>query len=170
MKPPAIPLDFITALPPIYRAVIPDSFLDANGHMNMRYYLHLFDDAGDIYVAQFGLTPEFHRMHTTGGFDLEHHIHYLREVRVGDSVTLYGRLVGASPKRIHYLLFMMNETNQTLAAIFECVNSFADLSVRRTAPYPPEIYAVIQQRLAEDISLEWLAPLSGVMSATHSPV
>jgi acyl-CoA thioesterase FadM len=76
MKPPSIPLEKITALMPLYRITVPETFLDENGHMNVRYYLHVFDDAGYPFVAQFGLTPQYHQQHNTGGFDLEHHIHY----------------------------------------------------------------------------------------------
>ena len=63
------------------------------------------------------------------------------------------------------LLFMVNETRGTLASIFECVNSFADLTVRRTAPYPDEIAARIDTLLAKHRALDWAAPVCGVMSA-----
>jgi acyl-CoA thioester hydrolase len=165
MKPPPIPLEKITALTPIYREIIPETYLDENGHMNIRWYLHIFDDAGYPLVASFGLTSEFHQQHGTGGFDLEHHIHYLKEVQAGDQVAIYVRLIGRSAKRIHYMMFMVNETHGTLASIFECVNSFADLTVRRTAPYPDEIAARIDAQLAQHLALDWDAPICGVMSA-----
>lgn len=165
MKPPVLPLEVIAALTPLYRLVVPTEFLDENGHMNMRYYLHIFDDAGYPLVAQFGLTPEFHVEHRTGGFDLEHHLHYLREVRAGDAVAVYARVVGRSAKRIHYLMFLVNETQGVLAAIFECVNSFADMAARRTAAYPPEVAAKIDAIVAEHQALPWAAPVCGVMGA-----
>lgn len=165
MKPPTIPLEKITALKPLYQITVPESFLDENGHMNMRFYLHVFDDAGYAFVEQFGLTPEYHQQQHTGGFDLEHHIHYLREVRAGDVMTVYARLVARSAKRIHYLMFFVNETRGTLASIFECVNSFADMTERRTAPYPAEIAAKIDALLAQDQALDWDAPICGIMSA-----
>jgi acyl-CoA thioester hydrolase len=165
MKPPTIPLEKITALTPIYRLTIPDTYLDENGHMNIRWYLHIFDDAGYPLVDSFGLTPEFHHQHGTGGFDLEHHIHYLKEVHAGDAVVVYPRLIARSAKRIHYMLFMVNETHGTLASTFECINSFADLTVRRTAPYPDEIAAKIDALLVQHSALDWQAPICGVMSA-----
>ena len=165
MKPPAIALEHITALAAIYRLTIPESFLDENGHMNIRWYLHIFDDAGYPLVASFGLTPEYHQQYSTGGFDLEHHVHYLKEVHAGDAVVVYPRLVGRSAKRIHYLLFMVNETRGVLASIFECVNSFADLTQRKTAPYPEEIAARIDAVLTEHQGLPRPAPTCGVMSA-----
>lgn len=150
---------------PVYRAAIPDTYRDENGHMNVRWYMHIYDEAGYPLVDKLGLTPEYHQQHGTGGFDLEHHVHYLKEVHVGDTVVVYSRLVARSAKRIHYLLFMVNETRGTLASIFECVNSFADLSERRTAPYPPNISARIDALLAQDSALDWAPPICGVMSA-----
>jgi acyl-CoA thioester hydrolase len=165
MKPPAVPLADIQGLPLLLRTVIPPEYEDENGHMNMRWYLALFDEAGYPMVADWGLTPEFHQAHGTGGYDLEHHIHYLREVAVGDTVAIYVRVVGRSAKRVHYLMFMVNETRGALAAIFECVNAFADLAIRRTAPYPPDIAAAIDAQLAQHKALGWPAPVCGVMSA-----
>ncbi|NLX08433.1 MAG: thioesterase [Chloroflexi bacterium] len=165
MKPPAISLEKITALPLVYRVTIPPEYEDENGHMNIRWYLAVFDDAGYPFAASLGITPEYHRQHRTGGFDLEHHIHYLREVMIGDTVAVYIRLVGQTPKRIHYLMFMVNETRGTLASIFECINSFADMTVRRTAPYPPEIAARLEALLAQHQALDWEPPVCGVMRA-----
>lgn len=165
MKPFPVPLDKIAQLDSIYRLTIPPEFRDENGHMNMRWYLHIFDDAGYPLVNSFGLTPEYHQQHGTGGFDLEHHIHYLNEVGVGDTVAVYARILGRSAKRIHYMMFMVNETKGVLASIFECINSFADLSVRKTAPYPAEIAAKIDAQLAVHQELDWTAPVCGIMSA-----
>ncbi|MBI5958613.1 MAG: thioesterase family protein [Chloroflexi bacterium] len=165
MKPPTIPLEKITALNTVHRITIPPEYQDENGHMNIRWYMSIFDDAGYPVAESLGLTPDYHRQHTTGGFDLEHHVHYLNEVLIGDTVSVYLRLVGRSAKRIHYMMFMVNETRGTLAALFECVNSFADLKIRRTAAYPDEISQKIDVLLAQHNTLDWAAPVCGVMSA-----
>jgi acyl-CoA thioester hydrolase len=144
MKPPALPVERVLALqPPSLRMVVPDSWADSNGHMNMRWYVAIFDDAGDELHERVGLTPEFHRKNQTGTVDLEHHTHFLKEVMPGDSVAVYSRLVARSLKRLHYLMFLVNETRGNLAAIFECMNAFLDLRVRKTAPFPAEILAGI---------------------------
>lgn len=165
MKPPEIALADVRACDLLLTREIPDTYRDENDHMNVRHYLAVFDDAGYPLVAALGMTPEFHQAHGTGAFDLEHHVHYLNEVRIGDRVSVYGRLVGMSSKRIHYVMFMINETRDRLAAIFECVNSFADLTTRRTAPYPPEIAEAIRAMLARHEALGWPPPLCGIMRA-----
>ncbi len=166
MKPPPIALENILALEPVsLRATVPSAWGDSNGHMNMRWYTALFDDAGDELHERCGLTPEFHREHRSGTVDLEHHTHFLNEVMPGDTVAIYSRLVERSAKRLHYLMFLANETRGKLAAIFECMNAFLDLEVRRTAPFPPEIAAKIDAWLDRDRKRNWSAPVSGSMQA-----
>lgn len=164
MKPPSIPLEKILALQPAcLELTVPESYRDQNGHMNMRWYVAIFDDAGDSLYLRLGLTPEYHARHGTGTFDLEHHTHFLSEVVPGDRVAVYVRLVARSTKRFHYLMFMVNQTRGKLAAIFECMTAFADLKVRRTAPLPPEIALEVEAGVAAGTALDWPAPVCGAM-------
>lgn len=165
MKPPPIALEQVTALPLLMRLTVPESTLDENGHMNMRYYLAVYDDAGYPFVDSLGLGLEVRAANQFGGYDLEHHIHYLREVLLGDEIAVYLRVVGRSAKRMHYLMFMVNETRGTLASIFECVNAFADLSIRRTAPWPAEAAARLDALISDHSALDWPPPTCGIMAA-----
>jgi hypothetical protein len=60
-------------------------------------------------------------------------------------------------------MFLVNETRGKLAAIFECMNAFADLTVRKTAPFPPEILSGIDAWIDRDAKLDWPPPVSGAM-------
>jgi len=164
VKPPVIPLEEITALEPCcLRLTIPDAYRDENGHMNMRWYLAIFDDAGEVLHERLGLIPEYHRVRRTGTVDLEHHIHFLSEVMPLDRVAVYVRCVASSPKRLHYLMFMVNETRGRLASIFECINAFMNATERKTAPFPQEIAERIAEAVAGGASLDWPPPVCGAM-------
>jgi acyl-CoA thioesterase FadM len=163
MRPPAIPLEKLESLPLVYRITIPDEYRDAMGHMNVRWYVALFDEAGIPLFDRLGLTMDYYERNHTGGFDLEHHTHFLNEVHIGDMVAIRARLLGRSAKRLHYVLFMVNETRGVLSATLEVMNSHADLSVRRTSPYPDHITARIDAMLAEHMRLDWDAPVCGAM-------
>ena len=166
MKPPQISLEKILALEPAcLRMPVPEAYRDENGHMNVRWYAAIFDEAGDALHARLGLTPEFHKAYGTGTMDLENHFNYLHEVRVGDRLAIFSRLVAHSAKCIHYLMFMVDETSGTLSAIFECINAFADLKVRKTAPFPPEIATKIEAGVAASAALDWPPPVCSVMRA-----
>ena len=97
--------------------------------------------------------------------DLEHHNHFLREVRAGDRLTVYLRIVGVGPKRFHYVMFLLNESTNQLAATFECVNTFVDLAKRKSAPWPEDIGSKLQSLLEKHGCLSWQAPVCGSMTA-----
>lgn len=166
MKPPPIPLEKIEALAPVcLRATVPETYRDSNGHMNVRWYVALFDDAGDTLHDWLGLTAAYHAAHGTGTFDLEHHVNFIAEVLPGEEIAIYIRLVGHSEKRLHYVMFLVNIKRAQLAATLECINAFADLRVRRTAPWPPEAAAKLAAAVEADRQLDWAAPLCGSMRA-----
>jgi len=163
MRPPNLPLDAVTALPLVYRATIPEAYRDVMDHMNVRWYLALFDDAGIDLFENIGITEAYFKANQTGTMDLEHHIHYLAEVRIGDAVSIYARILGFTPKRLHYMLFMVNETRSRLAATLEVMNTHVDMTTRRTAPYADPIAEAISAMLADHQRLDWAAPVCGVM-------
>lgn len=163
MRPDPIPLAALESLPLVYRVVVPEAFRDMNEHMNVRGYLALYDDAGIPLFAQLGLDEAYFHAAQATTFDLEHHIHYLSEVNIGDTVQFRARLAGRSAKRLHYLLFMVNETRGALASIIEIMNTHVDRRTRRTAPYPDSIAARIDAMLAVHARLDWPAPVCGAM-------
>lgn len=163
MRPPAIALEQLAALPVVYRTVIPPAYEDRNGHVNVRWYLALYDEAGDALYPMLGLTADYVAASGTGGFDLEHHLWYLAEVLAGETVLIRARLLGRSAKRMHYLLFMVNESRGVLSSIFECVHAHADLRTRRTAPFPDDVAARIDSFIARHQTLPWPAPSCGTM-------
>ena len=135
------------------------------GHVNIRHYLGMFDEAAWGLFADFGMTEAHTRKDQGGAFALEQHLRYLAEVRVAEQVTVYFRVVGHSPKRVHFVGFMVNETTQKLACIFESLGSYVDLRVRRTAPWPSEKGTKIAAILARHDALAWDAPLTGTIRA-----
>jgi acyl-CoA thioester hydrolase len=164
MKPERVSVEEIAALRPVcLRRTVPQEYLDLNGHMNMRWYVALFDDAGDTLHDELGLTREFRRVSGTGTMDLEHHTWFINEVLAGNQVCIYARMVARSAKMIHYLMFMVNESTGKVAAHFECVNALVDLTARKTTPYPAAILARIDAMLSEQGRLSWPPPVSGSM-------
>lgn len=160
-------LDHITQLELDLRRAIPETYRDIMDHMNVRWYVGLFDDALDEFFARIGRTSDYRRETNSGGFTLEQHIRYLNEVNIGDTIAVYTRLLGfsANHKRIHFMSFMINETRGKLAATLEEVNSHADLIARTTSPFPPPLAEKIAAFLAANQQLAWEAPICGAMSA-----
>ena len=166
MKPPHLTLEQIQELgPPCYRTVARPEWTDRNEHVNIRYFIVVFDDAGDAFYPTVGLADADHRPRESGTMDLEHHSHFLHEVRAGDPLAVYLRIVGVSAKRFHYVMFLVNESTGQLSSIFECVNTFVDLARRKSAPWPENVRFALLSLLERHRSLPWPAPVCGSMSA-----
>lgn len=165
MRPQFPSVEQVTQLPLLMRQVIPPEYEDSNGHMNIRHYLGLYDEALWPFFATLGMDEAYFTEQRGGVFDLEHHIHYRAEVNIGDTVAVYGRGLARTAKRLHGMCFMVNETHQQLANTFEYVTSHADLDARRTSPWPDFFTQKLDAMLAEHDALDWDAPVCGVMGA-----
>ena len=81
----------LSSLPVTHRAVIPQDFIDEFGHVNVMWYTLLFTEAAGGLFQLVGLTPEHFTTSRTGSFALAQHFRYLKEVRLGQLVTLRSR-------------------------------------------------------------------------------
>lgn len=163
---PQIPIEKIKTLPYLHTETVLEGHLDAMGHMNIRHYLGFFDNAGwKFFSDYFGLTLDYYQTHQVGMFALKQFLHYTAEVRLGDVVDIYGRVISRTAKRVHFMMFMVNKEKDALSAIFESLGSFADLTTRRTAPFRDDIAQKMDAILQVHESLDWLPPLSGALQA-----
>jgi acyl-CoA thioester hydrolase len=133
----AAPLD-------VYRDVVRPEWMDHNGHMNMGYYLVVFDFATDEFFRWVGLDAEHRRRHAITTFCLEAHVTYHREVRSGDPLRFTTLLLGHDAKRLHYIHAMYHATEGYLAATNELMSLHVDLATRRGAP----MHATVLARVA----------------------
>jgi acyl-CoA thioester hydrolase len=134
----AAPLD-------VYRDVVRPEWVDNNRHMNMGYYVVVFDLATDEFMRWVGLDAEHRRLHRITTFCLEAHVTYHREVREGDPLRFTTQLLAHDARRLHYIHAMYHATDHYLAATNELVSLHVALERRRGATMAPAILA----RLAE---------------------
>ena len=74
-----------------YRDRVRPDWIDENDHMNMGYYVVVFDYATDAFLDHLGLTPEHRKTQRVTTFCLETHVNYLRELRANDPLRSTGR-------------------------------------------------------------------------------
>ncbi len=156
-----IPVEQVQCQPFHLRATIPIDYLDDFGHMNIQWYVKLFNDAIWHLMADLGMDTTYFEKEQVGVVALEQHIRYLAEVRAGQTVALHSRVLGRSEKRMHFMQFMINETQQALAATIEVLATHFDRKVRRSSPFPPPKARIIDARIQQDSQLDWQPPLCG---------
>jgi acyl-CoA thioester hydrolase len=124
-----------------YRDVVRPEWIDHNQHMNMGYYLVVFDYATDEWLGWLGLDSLHRERHQVTTFCLEAHVTYYREVRAGDPLRFTTRLLGHDAKRIHYFHEMWHLRAGYLAATNELMSLHVAGDTRRAAPMAPDVLA-----------------------------
>ena len=122
-----------------YRDVVRPEWIDSNNHMNVGYYLVVFDLATDEFMRWVGLDGAHRRAHDVTTFCLEAHVTYHREVREGDPLRFTTQLLGHDEKRLHYIHAMYHARDGYLAATNELMSLHVAQATRRSAPMAPEI-------------------------------
>ena len=158
-----VPLIKLEVLPLYHRETIPEDYLDLLGHMNIRWYMALFDKAAWNFFGSHGMSQDYVLEKKSGEFALKNFIQYFAEVRAGQTIAIRTRLLGRSDKRVHLMHFMINETTEQLASILEVLSTHADLTLRRAAPIPTEIAEKFDEKIKQDKMLDWKAPVCGVI-------
>ncbi|MCY4210627.1 MAG: thioesterase family protein [Gammaproteobacteria bacterium] len=127
------------------RQVVLPEWIDYNGHLNVSYYVVVFDRATDNFFDFIGLTADYRAAHNVSSFTAEMHVNYLREVKQGDEVYITTRLLDYDAKRFHYFHQMYHAGQNYLAATSEQLCLFMDMTQRRVTQMPPAFL----NRLAE---------------------
>src|SRR6202453_2747940 len=119
-------------------------WIDNNDHMNLAYYVLLFDLATDTVYDALGIGQAYRAATGNSTFTAEAHIIYERELRVGERVRITSYLLGADAKRLHYFHEMFHAEQGHRVAAQELLALHIDLRVRRTTAFAPDVLARLQ--------------------------
>ncbi len=122
-----------------YRATVLPEWIDENGHLNVGYYVVVFDYATDEFLDYIGLTRDYKDAHGVTTFTLEAHVTYQRELREGDPLRFTTQLLGFDAKGIHYTHEMRHADEGFLASTNELISIHVSQEAPRGATMAPGI-------------------------------
>ena len=111
---------------------------DYNGHLNVAYYVRVFDIAADIMLDNFKMGGESAKKDKKSTFVVEMHTNYAQEVKLGEEVETHLTYIDHDKKRIQYKLSMFHKEKKYLAATNEVLSLYVDLSQRKVAEFDPD--------------------------------
>ena len=101
---------------------------DYNAHLNVAFYVHIFDIAADVMLDNFNMGGVSAKKDKKTTFVAEMHTTYNQEVRLGEEVETHITYVDHDKKRIHYKLSMFHKERKYLAATNEVLSLYVDLN------------------------------------------
>ena len=120
-------------------------WIDYNNHMNVSYYLLIFDKYGaDILNDSFKMGE--HSARTTGKSTMivESHITYNQELKMNDEVDVNLVFFDHDKKRLQYKLEMIHKEKKYLASTIEILSLYVDLGERKVSEFENEKIKLMQ--------------------------
>jgi acyl-CoA thioester hydrolase len=129
--------------------VVRPEWIDSNGHMNLAYYVVVFDLATDKLYAALGIGDAYREATGNSCFTAETHTLYEREVLLGERLRVHTWLLGSDTKRLHYFHELFHADSGERSAMQELMALHINMQVRRVAPFPDAQRAVLEDAVAK---------------------
>ena len=125
---------------------------DYNGHLNVAFYVHVFDIAADIMLDNFKMGEYSAKQDKKTTFVAEMYTAYKQEVRLGEEVETYLTYVDHDKKRIHYRLSMFHKEKKYLAATNEVLSLYVNLEQRKVVEFEQERLKLMDEVIKKNLS------------------
>jgi len=112
---------------------------DYNNHMNVAYYVLIFDVYGaEILMNKFKMGEHSAKTTKKSTMVVESHITYNQEVSEGDEVDVNLTFFDHDKKRLLYKMEMLHKEKKYLASTIEILALYVDLGQRKVAEFEDE--------------------------------
>jgi acyl-CoA thioester hydrolase len=122
----------------IANQIIKKEWTDYNNHMNMAYYVLVFDQIWEIVLEKFKMGEQSAKTTNMSTMVVETHTTYNNEVKEGDEVEINLSFFDHDKKRLHYKLEMIEKSSKKLSATLEMLSLYIDLNKRKVAEFEEE--------------------------------
>ena len=140
---------------PIYQTTIQQEWTDYNNHLNVAYYLLIFDKAAEELMESIELGEHSAKTKKISWMVMENHMTFNRELVVGQEVEVHFRLIDHDHKRLHFYMEMYAVGEKSyLAATLEEMIICADLANRKSTEFPNDVLQNIEQIAKDQTDLQ----------------
>ena len=125
--------------------IIKKEWIDYNNHMNMAYYVLVFDEVWEIILKKFKMGEDSAKSTQMSTMVVETHTTYNSEVKLGDEVEINLTFFDHDKKRLHFKMEMIEKSSRKLSATLEMLSLYIDLSQRKVAEFELEKIKIMDQ-------------------------
>ncbi len=122
----------------ITNQIIKKEWTDYNNHMNMAYYVLVFDQAWEIMLEKFKMGENSAKTTNMSTMVVETFTTYNNEIKEGDEVEIILTFFDHDKKRLHYKMEMIEKSSKRLSATIEMLSLYIDLSKRKVSEFENE--------------------------------
>jgi len=129
-----------------------NEWTDYNGHMNLAFYILVFDKGAEKILSKFKMGEQSAKTTKRSTMAVESHTTYNNEVKENEEVNVNLSYFDHDKKRLHYKLEMYEKSKNILSATTEVVSLYIDLNIRKVAEFENEKAMIMDQFIEENKS------------------
>ena len=122
----------------IANQIIKKEWTDYNNHMNMAYYVLVFDQIWEVILEKFKMGEQSAKTTNMSTMVVETHTTYNNEVKEGDEVEINLTFFDHDKKRLHFKMEMIEKSSKKLSATLEMLSLYIDLNKRKVVEFEDE--------------------------------
>tara|TARA_B100001540_G_scaffold306656_1_gene318984 strand:+ start:487 stop:957 length:471 start_codon:yes stop_codon:yes gene_type:complete len=132
---------------------IKNEWTDYNGHMNVAYYVLIFDLHGaEILMNEFNMGEKSAKETNKSTMVVESHITYNQELKANDEININLTFFDHDKKRLQYKFEMVHKTKKYLASTIEILALYVDLKERKVAEFEYEKSKIMDDYISKNKS------------------
>ena len=128
----------------ITNQIIKKEWTDYNKHMNVAYYVLVFDESWEVMLQKFKMGEDSAKTTGMSTMVVETYITYNNELKEGEEVEVYLTYFDHDKKRLHYKLEMIEKSSKKLSATIELLSLYVDLKKRKVSEFEEEKINLMQ--------------------------
>ena len=129
-----------------------NEWTDYNNHMNLSYYILVFDKAAEKMLSNFKMGEDAAINTKRSTMVVETHTTYNNEVKEGEEVDIYLSYCDHDKKRLHYKLEMYEKSKNVLSSTTEVLALYINLELRKVAEFEKEKILIMNNFIEENKS------------------
>ena len=115
--------------------IIKSEWTDYNKHLNMAYYVLIFDKAWEVILEKFKMGEHSAKTSGMSTMVVETNTTYNSEIQEGDEVEIVLTFFDHDKKRLHFRLEMIEKKSKKLSSTIEMLSLHVDLNKRKVAEF-----------------------------------
>ncbi len=127
-----------------------NEWTDYNNHMNLSFYILVFDKAAEKILSKFKMGEEAAKKAKRSTMVVETHTTYNNEVKEGEDVEVFLSYFNHDKKRLHYKLEMYEKSKNILSATTEVLALYINLDLRKVAEFENEKVLIMDKFIEEN--------------------
>ena len=130
--------------------IIKKEWTDYNDHLNMAYYVLIFDKAWEVVLEKFKMGETSAKTTKMSTMVVETHTTYNSEVKEGEEIEIVLTFFDHYKKRLHFRLEMYEKKTQKLSATIEMLSLYINLNERKVAEFENEKIEIMKSYIEEN--------------------